>query len=254
MRVGRRISISALNTNINADLNLGCGNVLYATAMRCPTACATGCYVHHDTLNDYFTVISGGTLANGKAARLFLAGSTYAGTPGDIGLSVPNAAANNDLNVATFHGNTDTPYLEMWSRRITSLAQATTDMDAAPVTKVWVAWTPTIVWTGGTPASLTITCRYTQIARIVFFQIYINSADSNACTNCTITLPSTPANTGTHHAVSCRQTYGVAGITYATISYYVTQDGSETRLMTNQFNACTDAQTVQLMLSGFYEV
>jgi hypothetical protein len=62
------------------------------------------------------------------------------------------------------------------------------------VTSSWTTWNPTLSWGGANPSGITTIARYTQIGKVVYFNINISSADSNGCTGLTISLPVIPKN------------------------------------------------------------
>lgn len=190
---------------------------------------------------------------NASAACLRLSGKDDAtsGRHGGFALYVTDAAETSVKAIMYADGATDTPVLNMNTFRIGNIGAPTTAGDAL-IHQAWAAWSPTVVWAGATPASITTVARWTQIGKTVFFSIYINSTDSNACTGVTITLPSTPSNTGGYPFVVARQMSNNA--TYNTVPFYISQTGAETRLITNQFVTCTDGQRVQIGMEGFYEV
>lgn len=255
MRVGRRISVAALNTNINADLDLGATHGIKTDWIENTTGGSP--LTHRGTaarivqnVNNANLALYGGQYGAENGACLILTGSTAIGA-GSIYLYVPNAAAAAGVPVLEVLGITDTPFINALSHRIAGLAQATTDLDAAPVTKMWGAWTPTLTWTGGTPAALTTVARYCQIGRIVFFSFQTSSADSNACTNLTISLPVT-FTSALVWSCSAIERYGVAGATYAALSAYA--DASDDLIHFFDFRTATDAQAVAVFITGFYEV
>lgn len=247
MRVGRRISVTALNTNINADLILGAGYNLFVS----------------DVMMYGSGSIYGGTVAGGiniyggeesatSDGSIQLFGSDNALLPGSLTFNVANAAKNARIRVMQLLGVTDTPFLNMLSHRIAGLLQATTDMDAAPVTKVWTTWSPTLTWGGATPASITTVARYCQIARVVYFSLTIDSADSNACSALTISLPVAPIASMPRVALASYERYGAAGATFIDPLAFINQ---ATGLISfAAFQTATDAQAIGISISGAYEV
>lgn len=230
--------------------------VIDAAALKCDGSHAatttTVPIIKHAADNALLQFLAG-TSISGKGSILNLWGADHATHPGEIGLFVPNAAKSTYVQALKIAGVTDTPVIDMLNHRVAGVAAATTAGDAIPF-QAWATWTPTLTWTTGTPASLTTTCRWTQLGNIVFFNLYLNSADSNGCTNLTFTLPSTPSNTGCYPIFTARELYGVAGTTYANITFYGTQSGADNLARTNQFQAATDGQRIQIICQGFYEV
>jgi hypothetical protein len=147
-------------------------------------------------------------------------------------------------------GCSDTPYLNMLAHRISGVLDPTAAQDALTHHN-WADWTPTLVWTGGTPSGLTTNARYLRIGNTIFFVFSVASADSNACTNLTISIPVTTAATIVT-IVPAYQRYGVAGTTFAAIFGYI--DPADDLIHFADFHTGTDNQAVGVNVSGFYEV
>jgi hypothetical protein len=255
MRYYVPISVQTLNTNINANLDLGAAHGIKTdwienTSGGSPLVHRTGASRVCQAVDNLNFSIYGGQFGAEHGACIILTGSTAIGA-GSFYSYVPNAAAAAGVPMFEILGITDTPFLNMLGHRITGLAQATTAMDAVPLTAIWQAWTPTLTWTGGTPAGLTTVARYCQIGRTVFFSFQTSSADSNACTNLTITLP-VAFTSAMVWSCSAIERYGVAGATYAALSAYA--DASDDLIHFFDFRAATDAQAVAVFITGFYEV
>lgn len=246
MRVGRRISVTALNANIDADLDLGLGHILQCYEVRGRPAM----FISNPSATNLQTIIMGSSGAPGAGARIGVYGKTHGTNAGQFGCEVPNTAGNADIGAFILRPG-DTPYLDMLSHRIAALAQATTDMDAAPQTKMWGTWSPTLVWSTATPASLSTVARYCQIGKTVFFTIYLNSTDSNATTNLTITLPVTAKDNTANVAISGLEIAGAAGTTYYNPIAWLWQNTS--MIYFGAFTAGTDGQRICINVSGMYE-
>jgi len=167
-----------------------------------------------------------------------------------IQFTVVNAARTTYLNCMRVMGG-DTPYMDMLTHRIAALAHPTTDMDAAPVAKMWQAWTPTLTWTTANPLTPTVRARYCQIGKVVYFTFDISSTDSNATAGLTVTLPSTNGSTTPFFCYGFERA-GAAGATY--YPAYIWIAGSSNILTYLNFIPGTDNQAIWLTCSGFYEV
>lgn len=253
MRIGRRISIAALNNNIDDDLNIMGSNGVYAGFFQV----TTGIYVPAPPFNGIFLdddaeylSIRGGYLNPGGEIALY--GRTSA-TPGRVQLlTLDNTLAQ--IEILRVVGNLALPYITLLNHRLAGVADPTTAGDALPY-NVLTNWDATLVWAGATPAAVTEECYYRRIGKTVFFDIWISSADSNGTTGLTITLPSTPSNIGAAHnvSVSAWQAYGVAGTTYGNPLAYLLQSGAENRIRFLAFQTATDGQFVAVSVSGFYQ-
>ena len=230
------VSMKMLNYNIDADLIMT-GNF---AAIRKNT-------------DDSALQLKGGTGSNGSGAVIQLFGCNEGFSPGHMLFAVPNAAKTVYLPVLEMYGNTDTPYLDINGHRLVNVGTPTTNDDALPF-QAWAAWSPSLVWTGGTPTGVTTVSRYTKIGRTIFFKLYVIATDSQGVTNLSFSAPATPANTGGFAHFAARETYGASGTTNATISFYLNENGASTTIATTQFNAATSGQQVRIMLEGFYEV
>ena len=191
---------------------------------------------------------------NASAACLRLSGKDDAtsGRNGGFALYVTDAAETSVKALMYADGATDTPVLNMNTFRIGNVGAPTTANDAL-THQAWAAWTPTLVWTTGTPSPITTTARWTQVGKIVFFTLFITSSDSNGCTNLTFTLPVTPANAGGYTLFTAFERYGTVA-TYKSLTFYSTNNGSDTLARTTEFQAASDGYTVQVTATGFYEV
>jgi hypothetical protein len=118
---------------------------------------------------------------------------------------------------------------------------------------LWSMWIPTLVWTTGTPVTGLVTiARYKILGNICFISFNVVSTDSNACTALTITLPVAPKNNGLYYSLSAIERYGAAGATYANPLAYITDSG--TTIAFRAFATATDAQAIEVTVSGWYEI
>jgi len=212
----------------------------------------TGYTFKRDVDNEFLGIYGGAAGTTDKGAAIRLYGGTYATTPGSLLFYTPDAAQTTNVAVMRVLGVTDTPFLDMLSHRIAGIAAPTTAGDAL-IYQAWAAWTPTLTWTTGTPSSVVTTARWNQVGKIVFFTLFITSSDSNGCTNLTFTLPVTPANAGGYTLFTAFERYGAVA-TYKTLTFYSTNNGSDTLARTTEFQAASDGYVVQVTVTGFYEV
>jgi hypothetical protein len=256
----RPITVISLNDGINGDLVFGGSNGVYPWFIGMVPAGIDPEIFNTMATYQSSTIFTGGDrpskggAAFGSGAWVRVWGNNVgAGFNGRLDLSVPNAAKNNMIDVATILGVTDTPFLDMHTHRIAALAPATTDMDAAPLTKMWTAWTPTLTWTAGTtPAAITKTARWCQIGKVVFFECEISSADSNACTGVTISLPVNHATNSITTPISAIEYAPPTAPTSIDPLGYINSAGSVIAFLA--FRTATDGQAIVLYLSGQYEV
>lgn len=118
----------------------------------------------------------------------------------------------------------------------------------------WGTWSPTLTWTGGTPGAITTVARYCQIDRVVHFHIDISSADSNAASALTITLPVDPVDNNDYTAVASRQIAGAGGATWSDPLGYINMDSADKKINFAAFTTGTDGQAIRIVVSGSYEV
>jgi len=241
--------MKGLNFNIDANLDLGASHVLITNGIFAQPGGII--FLQHQASNNaYGTIFRGGDDSTGSSSQLFLTGKNNAGG-GNMEFVVPNTAGTFDVTAMRIVKG-DNAYLSMETHRITNLAQATTDMDAAPITKMWGTWSPTLTWATATPSGVTSAARYVQIGKTVYYIVNIYSADSNGCTGLTITTPSTAANTGVYYQASSMERYGVAGNTWKDPGAVVAAAGNTIAFW--DFGAATDGQLIYVFVSGWYEV
>ena len=110
----------------------------------------TGGILYRDVNNSALD-LRGGITAGGAGGRIILAGKDVTPEGGFVSIAVPNAAKDSFITLALFRGNTDTPYLDMYSHQVKGLAEPTADSDAA--TKAYVdaggiSWEDLMLWGG----------------------------------------------------------------------------------------------------------
>lgn len=118
----------------------------------------------------------------------------------------------------------------------------------------WRTWTPTLTWGTADPASLTTVARYKVTDGVVKFKLYITSADANACSSLTATLPITPADINSYTRVSSLQ---LNDATYLDPMGYIDQlDGTAGNRLLKFYSFATvaDTKTVTIEVSGEYEM
>ncbi|MCK9591886.1 MAG: hypothetical protein M0Q91_07750 [Methanoregula sp.] len=118
----------------------------------------------------------------------------------------------------------------------------------------WAAWTPTLTWTTADPASITTVARWKKIGNVVFFHIDISSADSNACSDLTISLPADPVDNNDRTALASIQKAGAGGVTYSNPLAYIDMDSASKLIKFYAFTTGTDGQAIAIIVSGSYEV
>lgn len=110
----------------------------------------TGLALYRDTDDNYLD-FRGGTTGGGAGGRILLAGKDASPEGGYVLIGVPDAAGDTFITTAIFRGNTDTPFLDMFSHQIKGLLNPTEDQDAA--TKAYVdsggiSWSDLMLWGG----------------------------------------------------------------------------------------------------------
>ena len=146
------------------------------------------------------------------------------------------------------------------SHKLANVTDPTLAQDAATKNYIdtgagtWQAFTPSLSWTGGPPASVTATGKYSRIGKTVNFWMYMVSSDGNGATALTIALPTTangsqPSNyyqpiTG-YEYVNAVKTDPFARILY---------NAGTPIISFSSFSTWTDNVQSQIWLSGFYEV
>lgn len=210
------------------------------------------------SVDDAGVYFCGGSSISGKGAYCLIFGSDHATYPGRLWLVTPNAAKSGGNIVISITGTTDTPEVYFNTRRAYGVQAPSNSADIVDknyvdaVGQAWAAWTPTLVWSTATPASVTTVARWTQAGRVVFFRVYVNSADSNGTTGLTITLPKNCSNQGAYPQFPAVQIYGAAGATYGNPLAYLDEDNNLIKFLS--FQTATDGQRISVRITGFYEV
>jgi hypothetical protein len=205
--------------------------------------------ISRDVDNSYFNIYGG---TGGKGSAITMNGPSSSYQPGALNFWTTNAAGDT-AGMAHFTGATNTPVLDMESHRISAVANATTTGDALNY-NAWQAWTPTITWGGTPPASLTTTARWTQVGKIVYFHFLTGSTDSNAATSMSFSLPKAAryATGSDIFALSGGEYYvnSVPANVFVALAPVI-QSGGE---VTYGYVTPVDGKTIQIWISGFYEV
>lgn len=200
----------------------------------------------------------GGSSVSGKGAYCLIFGADHATQPGALWLVVPNAAKTGSNVVISITGSTNTPEINFNSFRAYGVKTPSNASDIVDknyvdaVGQAWADYTPTLVWTTATPASVSVVARWTQIGRVLYVFVYVNSTDSNGATNLTITLPKTVSDPGVGPAAYGYQIYGAAGSSYADPLPYIAS--SVSKIQFRNFQAGTDGQRIAVVVSAFCEV
>ena len=144
-------------------------------------------------------------------------------------------------------------YVNIEALSITTTAHAdtcNTAQTAIDVVNNWQAWTPTVAWTTGTPeGSVAQTARYTTIGNTCFFNYSYTATDGNGATVLTITLPVTAKDNNAKISLSALQKQN----TTWTNPFAMIDDDSAGIAFLN-FTTCTDAQAVEIIVTGSYEI
>lgn len=119
----------------------------------------------------------------------------------------------------------------------------------------FTSWTPTLVWGTADPASITTVAKYKVVDGIVFAYYQSSSADNNACSSLTVSLPeNVPPDTDVYPAVSA---LALSNTTY-TNPYGFIDCANATEasrvLGFSGFPACTDSQAVAMAAAMCYEI
>ena len=266
MRFFIPISMQTLNTNINADLIMSGA----FTALR------------RNDASNALQLLGGSTIVNGAwinlngtvggldgGATIFTANTAETDAvpcmqfgPGDTGLKLcylwgslfidTLLQTDHIAEASAGHNVVCDDVLNLATNRVVSVGDPTTAQDAL-THHLWAAWVPDLVWTGADPTGLAEVARYVRIGNTVYFELYITSADSNACTGLTISLPVAPAVNGCRKKMSSYEQYGAAGNTYADPIARITPDVG-VLITFADFKAATDGQAIAIGMEGFYEV
>jgi hypothetical protein len=110
----------------------------------------------------------------------------------------------------------------------------------------WQSWTPTIVWSGGTPA-YTLDARWKKVDNLIFFNVSFTIIDGQGITQVTITPPS-PVRAVQLPYSAWETNNGV--ISWILVFYRISTGLFETRNMT----AITEGKSGNIAFQGFYEL
>lgn len=227
------------------------GTMAYETAtnyFKCDcTNPLTGLSVLRNVTNSYIFVGGGTGVYDGSGSGFLVYGKDHVAA-GSMYLSVTNAAKNANINVVSINGNTDLPSMSLNGFRITNVAEATTAADALRLND-WAAWTPTLTWATGTPASVTTYARWSRIGKTIFFMFTTTSADANGCTGLTVTLPVASRATSTFENIPCMQQNDT---TWLNPLAYIDTTNSLIKFI--NFATVADGKTVTIHSEGFYEI
>lgn len=116
----------------------------------------------------------------------------------------------------------------------------------------WAAYTPTLVWGTADPAAITKAGRYCRVGFVCYFSVYIGSADSNAASSLTVTLPIAPIDNTNNLPVPSIQLAGAGGATYSNPNGFI--DVVNAVVSFRSFTTGTDGQNMKIWLNGSYEV
>lgn len=115
----------------------------------------------------------------------------------------------------------------------------------------WKSWVPTLTWTTGTPATNVVTiARYQIKDKKVFFNFYYVADDGNGATALKISLPVIPKDNDSRIPLSALQRVNT---TWSNPLAYIDDDDGN-GIQFRAFATATDAQAVELHVSGFYEI
>lgn len=120
------------------------------------------------------------------------------------------------------------------------------------IPQAWTAWTPVLVWTGGVPTGVYIKCHWTRLGCVVFINVYITVENSKAVTGLTISLPVICTASSCVNLPLGVEFYGTARATIG-LNYPYIWPG-ENRILFWVFRAGTNAQPIDVLISGQYEV
>jgi hypothetical protein len=112
----------------------------------------------------------------------------------------------------------------------------------------WASYSPSLVWTGGTPTSITTTARWFKTDKVVYDIITIASANGNGATGLTISLPSTSPAVGVYPPISSYELVTA----WTNPSGYLDTDNSLIKFRT--FTICPIGTGIRIELECFYEV
>jgi len=241
------ISISALNNNLDANLNAVLisvfANVVSANIMQTPILepkASTNTYL--EMRGGYWPYVH---------PRLRCYSNDNGGFPSRFVIAVPDSAKTSYLDVMQVDGNTDTPFINFLSRRLANVGAPTTAGDAIPY-QAWATWTATLTWGGTQPTGVSQLCRYTQIGKTVFYVTYVAATDSKATTSLLISLPVSRGSSFLYAIpLNGLEGAGNSGTTYSNPLAYL---DSASRVAFLAWVTPINGQPVSVWSVGFYEV
>jgi len=224
------IKMQTLNTHIKEKLIL---TNLYATIRKID--------------NNGFLELCGGNLTAGKSSRIRLTG-VLAGF-GETIVYTPDAAELNDvIGFRVSAGDHGSKNIDCYTNHLIRIADPTTAQDAVSHHD-YAAWAPNLTWATANPAAVTTVARYVQIGKTVFFSVDVRSADSNATTGLSFTLPIAPknnakANVFTAYQLNSATHYASAGL----------NSDANSDVAVLPFQVGIDGAQIRIYCSGHYEV
>jgi hypothetical protein len=130
--------------------------------------------------------------------------------------------------------------------------------DSSKVEDGWKEWSPTVVYTTGTPIGLTKSLRYVLYKGICFYDVSIESTDGKACSQIAVPLP---PETGYPYIAGLGQVAAMSSIqlvdtTYSNPSAYVDAGNATiaSRVLTfHNLTACTTGKVMSVRATGWFE-
>jgi len=187
-------------------------------------------------------------------------------TQGDLTVSAPVAISNSTRHLiggaaalslvndaAATVTEIDTGALDASDTKVPTNAAVKTYVDGKY--KDWASWTPTLVWTAGAPAALSRISRWVRIGDTVHFNLYLQSADSNATKLTSFSLPATlDAQWTTGYYPFTTFILNTNSYTYVnTCKCYVDCGTSRTVAVFFAFPTTIDGQWLSIAVNGTYE-
>jgi hypothetical protein len=116
-----------------------------------------------------------------------------------------------------------------------------------------IPYTPTLVWSGATPGTLTVGGYYARVGNLIFFTIYVDGADSNSSSLTSATLPATAhASPPQYFRPSSLEYYGNAYATKADPMALITANSNTVTFADSK--AGTDGQPIRYHITGWYYI
>lgn len=121
----------------------------------------------------------------------------------------------------------------------------TTVLDNNP----WAAWSPTLTWTTGNPASLTTVARYKVQGKICYFNFMTTSADGNGATALNISLPVAAKDNNSMVTFPAQQ---LQNASWTNPLAWLDDDANG--IVFRAFTTATSGQALTIIVSGQYEI